>query len=235
MNDPLLERLATYRSSLDDATERATDRVSTGATLARQRRHRLLQAIVGVACLVVVIAALLATRTAGPRTGATESTLPPTASTGNTAAGQVTAHFEFTATEVVAGEVLAGWLVIDNTTGHDIDTRHDGCAPKWGVSLTKAGVPPVAAFTWECLMDPAASTLAQGITRLPVGVSASYSECTRDPIGSDSGMLSCQPPPLSPAPPLPAGEYEAVFVGALPGIPTPAPVKIIVVEPPAAT
>ena len=231
MNDPLLERLKGYRSDLDVATELAATRVSTDAPLARARQHRLLPVMVGIACVVAVIAALAATNSSGPRTGASES-IPPTT---NTAPGQVTAHFEFTSTEVVASDVLAGWLVIDNATGHDIDTRQDGCAPKWGVSLTNAGVPPSVGFTWECLMDPAKSTIAQGITRLPLAVSASYSECTRDPVGTDSGMLACLPEPGNPAPPLPAGEYQAVFVGDLPGIPTPAPVAITVVDRPMTT
>ncbi|MEQ1699406.1 MAG: hypothetical protein ABMA25_04810 [Ilumatobacteraceae bacterium] len=231
MNDPLLERLKGYGSDLDVATELAATRVSTDAPLARGRQHRLLPVMVGIVCGVVVVAALAATNSTGPRTGSTES-MPTTT---NTAAGQVTAHFEFTSNELVAGDTLDGWLVIDNDTGHDIDTRDDGCAPKWGASLTNAGVPPAAGFTWECLTDPAKSTITQGITRLPVAVSASYSECTRDPIASDSGMLACLPPPASSAPPLPAGEYQAVFVGNLPGVPTPAPVAITVVDRPTTT
>lgn len=232
MNDPLLERLKGYGSDLEAATEHAAAGASADVPHARARQHRLLPVTVGVACVVAVIAALAATNSTGPRTGATEST----PSTTNTAAGQVTAHFEFTSTEVVAGDTLDGWLVIENNTGKNIDTRVDGCAPKWAVRLASASVPPSAMFTADCTIDPTTSTLSTGTTRLPVTATAIYSGCSGGPESATGTTFlpACSTDSDSRIPHLPAGEYEAVFVGVLPGIPTPAPVKITVVEPPAA-
>ena len=232
MNDPLLDRLKAYGGDLDRAADRAEAGASVDTALRATRRRRVLPVMIAAVCVGIVVTVLVTNHPPGPRIETADTTQPSTTTLTSTATAQVTAHFEFSSPEVVAGGILDGWLVIDNNTGADIDIRDGGCAPKWGARLTNATVPPSAAFTLECNVDPAGTTLLPGTTRLAVALSAIYSECTRDPIPTDAPMLACLPSPADPMPPLPAGDYEAVFVGALPGVPTPAPVAIRVLEPP---
>jgi hypothetical protein len=76
------------------------------------------------------------------------------------------------------------------------------------------------AFTADCSIQPLA--IAPGTNRLPVKVITTYLACQQHGV-SVSGEPSCL---SSGPPPLPAGNYDAVLVGAGLALPEPRPVPV---------
>jgi hypothetical protein len=125
---------------------------------------------------------------------------------------------------IVAGEEFEAVLVIDNNSGRELGILNDGCQPKWSIVLTNETNPAVHAFTWACQLSPLIAQIGQ--TRFAIKNRASLSVCSQDDVG-DASIPKCladgSQPPLLP------GEYRAILVGALPGIPNPTPVTVQVV------
>jgi hypothetical protein len=133
---------------------------------------------------------------------------------------------------MAAGSSMSGFLVIDNPTNETMSILDRGCAPKWVVVLSDDLVAATAAFTTDCVTSPL--ELPPGETRLDVAIDARYHECTQDPQQDSTPelpLVSCVGSPPEP-PPLPIGEYSAVFVGGIPSVTPPEPVRIAVTAAP---
>ncbi len=151
----------------------------------------------------------------------------PTESTGAAppSASALTARFEFSASEVVGGATLDGFLIVTNSSTELIESMDQGCAPKFGVYLTSSTVAGSIAFRMDCLTQP--MTFPPGETRLPVTVAAGYPACAQG-ASNNPQVPVCPPTGLAPLPP---GNYLATFGGSIPGMLAPTPVAMQVTEP----
>jgi hypothetical protein len=194
-------------------------------------RDRRLVAFVSAAVVVTVVAAALVwvIRPSTPRVTTTDT---------RPSAQALSAHIELPLATMVAGSSETGYLVIENDTGaplHLKDTSGLGCVPKWRVVLRNAKVPQQVAFPSDCSASPGPSTVATGQTKLPFTLEAAYQLCS--PSGQPHGVLTptCvrnrQEGGLSPAPPLPAGLYEATFSSNIAHFVSVAAVPVRVVTP----
>lgn len=128
-------------------------------------------------------------------------------------------------THVTAGALIKGTLVIVNSGHAPVNLNH-GCRPQYALVLTNRQIPARIAFPADCSTAPL--VIAPGQNRFAVTLATSYLSCT--PAGS-------RPSATSPAclggqtPPLPAGGYQAILVGA--GLPLPAPRPVPVILSPA--
>lgn len=130
-------------------------------------------------------------------------------------------------TTVVQGDSIVGSLKVTNRSADALNLRTDtGCHPHWVVVLRNSAVAGEYAFSSECSGDPL--VFAPGATDLSVTISSRFSTC-RPTASSPStdGAPACQPDGSQP--PLPVGEYEAVFFSDSSGFPEPPPVTVQIV------
>jgi hypothetical protein len=119
---------------------------------------------------------------------------------------------------MMAGSRMTGHVLVSNTTGHAIHVS--GCLSLFQVLLTSGTYRPAAAWA-TCLQR---FTIPVGVTRYPVTVPASYSQCSQG--HGHGGLRSC--PPGGGMPPLPPGMYHARLfqIRRLVQAPPPATVRI---------
>jgi hypothetical protein len=132
---------------------------------------------------------------------------------------------ELPSASIRAGATVTGHLVIDNNSGAPLrllSGGREGCTPKWAFVLANHEFPAGFAFTTECGAKPL--VIKPGTNRFAFRLRASYGHCgglgARGPV-----KPACLPPAIV-LPPLPAGNYKAVFGGDLPGLPKPASVPV---------
>jgi len=122
---------------------------------------------------------------------------------------------------MTAGSSMAGYVEVDNTTGHAVQVT--GCLALFQVILTSSTYRPVAA--WEaCLRQ---FTIPVGQARYRVTLAASYSQCSQGrPRG---GVRACLPGGRMP--PLPPGTYHARLCQAAKLVRVPPEVAVRVTPP----
>ena len=133
--------------------------------------------------------------------------------------GTVTSHIELASDVVEAGSQVGAELVIQNDSGEPLEIRDRGCAPKWAIGIDDRTEAPEA-FTMDCQFSPL--VVPAGTSRHRFTLSATYRAC-----GAFGPACLPDAPRI---PPLPPGEYEVKRIGVLPGVPSPKPVEITVVE-----
>ena len=129
----------------------------------------------------------------------------------------LTTRLEVRSRVVPQGGTLAGWLVVDNESGHPIGTPR---CTAWEVAIANDSFPARAIEAIKCGDGP---VLAVGEHRYPFTATAQYS-CGP---GSPPSKYRCGYDPE----PLPIGDYRAELVqlgGALP-MPAPVPVRVVAV------
>lgn len=175
---------------------------------------------------LVGVAALLLAVLGGLGLGASlSSSVGPGASGSSCGAHPcVTDQLVLNRTEVVAGNPIHGSLVIVNLTGRTIDLT-SMCHLSADVILANDNVrqqPIVAAVL--CIRVPP-WTMGPGLKRIPVTVLTTFLSCTDDPQAATAGDPACGN--RVGLPPLPAGQYKAVFVEP-PGehLPHPEPISV---------
>lgn len=119
-----------------------------------------------------------------------------------TAGGPISQTIQLSATRAVAGQPIAGNIIIDNL-GPAINISH-GCRPGYTVVLSNSTYQPVIAWPTNCAAG--SFVIPTGATRLPVTVDTTYGTC------SPSGSGPSSSPPCLPGeamPPLSPGTYQA--------------------------
>jgi heat shock protein HslJ len=130
----------------------------------------------------------------------------------------VTARIELPATTMTAGSRMDGRVVVENDTGHEVNTI--GCHGLLvGIGLGNAEVHQRVIFP-TCADD---ITIPVGESSYPVDVSASYDACSPN---GEGGMPRCLPG--GGTPPLPPGIYQATLFQGSPVAPAPPPINVTV-------
>ena len=137
------------------------------------------------------------------------------------AAGGLTTRLELSRTTVRAGEPIGAELVVTNP-GPRVNETHD-CAPYLMVVLADKEIPADAVIPTPCRLAP--FWIRHGVSRLGIVVSTRYDVCTQTPAQATVRLPVCLSGPVE-VPPLPAGRYRTVAVGAWGGIPMPAAVAV---------
>jgi hypothetical protein len=163
------------------------------------------------------------------------STGPPRSST-TIAPQPMAVRIKLSSRAIAAGATMTGDLVVRNNTGAPIHLLTAPppppalpvrCTPKWQVLLGNDEVQPSPGWLLNCGTKPL--VIATGENRLPFVLRASYNHCGG--IGPAGPMLpACLAPPAV-APPLPPGDYNAMFFADDPVLPQPAPVPVHVATP----
>lgn len=216
------------------ATTRTNQRIGSLAAARASRLRR--PASVSAVLLLAAVSVVLVVR---EQRGHTADQSPAAAVTAPEASGDevststedistepATSRIELEGDQLRAGGELDGALVVDNPTDTDLEVLDQGCAPKWNVILVGGPLESDAAFTFDCLIKPL--IVPPGESRFPITVHASVRRCM-PPGTAEAGVPTCAST-LDRMPPVPEGDYEAVFVGSLPGIAAPSPIPLVVTE-----
>jgi hypothetical protein len=178
---------------------------------------------------VVASGATSASSTSTPKpTSPPPTTIPPQtipAVTTTMRPGSVATRIEIP-DPILGGQEFTATLVVENNGDHELSILVNGCQPKWSIALTNESHPPDQAFTADCPTAPFVAPI--GTTRFAITNRAIASSCTPNGVGT-AATPKCINGGI---PPLPPGEYLAVLIGSIPGIPNPAPVPIHVVAAP---
>jgi hypothetical protein len=134
---------------------------------------------------------------------------------------KLTSRLELSRTTEEAGASIGAVLVVTNP-GTRINETH-GCAPYLMVVLANKEIPADGVIPTPCRPGP--YWIRHGVNRLRIVVSTRYAVCTQTPAQATVRLPVCQSGPVE-APPLPAGRYRTVAIGAWGGIPMPAPVAV---------
>lgn len=127
---------------------------------------------------------------------------------------------------ITQGASIPGILKVTNRSADTVNiTTDNGCSPGWAVVLRNSEVTTEPFFSAVCFKRPL--VIAPGATDLSVTISSRFSACRNDASSSSTnGAPICE---QDGPPPLPVGEYEAVFFSDSSEFPEPPPVKVQVV------
>jgi hypothetical protein len=117
---------------------------------------------------------------------------------------------------------MSGHVVVDNRTGDPVHAQ--SCSGIFGVALANDTIRQSPSAGYACLYR---FTIPRGVSTYPLIVNAFYMTCNSPQSRSD--LPSCLP--NHQMPPLPPGNYNAVFYSATQLLPTPPPIPVRVTAP----